>query len=194
MRNRTRTRKSSSRLNRRGHIQTRKKRGGLNEEEPYIKKCKHTFCKHFVRKSIKMRLKFLENFKKSPMDKITPEQKKNRETFIKEMESLDPKKVKQEFLEGCLLGYCNPGCKGTIFEDGLDKEDAKKLPMSVIKKFAGQPNNSQAIQFLTKARENIFKDVKGNTVLEKGFFKGLKKVHHLKKKGAVSGCTVFPVQ
>ena len=75
--------------------------------------------------------------------------------------------------------YCNPGCKGTIYQNNsFPKELEKKYSKKLIDK-------------LKKKRKELFKGNK--SVLVNNFYKDLKNktVKKLKKKGAISGCDSY---
>ena len=153
-----------------------------------IPKCTQTFCKQFVKRivsqTMKMRSASIKTIKQNMKnEKLTNEIKQKMQSLLKNVESITTKQVKQGAVEGCLSSFCNPGCKGTMFEDGT------KLPMSVIQKIKDQPNSSQIIQALTKIRKDLFKGKK--TVLNNDFYEGLKNMEELRRQGAISGCSIY---
>jgi hypothetical protein len=94
------------------------------------------------------------------------------------------KKQKKELENTCNLHYCNPDCKGTIFQKG------KQMPnLTELKQLKGSKKNKNWFQnFTQKMRKNIFK---GKTnVLNNGFYEKLpaKTRKILRKQGALSGC------
>ena len=119
----------------------------------------------------------------------TKEECKNIKIQIKYFKKLlhnynDEKQIKkkQKFvLETCKKQFCNEGCKGTIFEDGL----ANKLPKSMIEKYK---NNQNTKKLLINQRKKNFGNKK--SVLKDNFFEGIKtkEVKKHKKEGAISGC------
>ncbi len=93
-------------------------------------------------------------------------------------------KQKKELEATCKLHYCNPDCKGTIFQKG------KTMPaLEELKKLKGSKKNKNWFRnFTHKMRKNIFK---GKTnVLKNGFYEKLpsKTRKLIKNKGALSGC------
>ena len=92
----------------------------------------------------------------------------------------------------CEKIYNNPGCKGTILEDG----SPSKLPKGSadgLKRVFGKNNKTFRMfeRLLKKERVQLFKGRK--SVLKDNFFHKMsnKTVRNLKKQGATSGCTVF---
>jgi hypothetical protein len=93
-------------------------------------------------------------------------------------------KEKKDSVKKCFKAYCNPTCKGTIFQDG--KEFPKNITLTSKKKKI----RDLAITMLKGFRKQMFG--KKNSVLKDGFYEKLnsKTVKQLKKKGALSGCTI----
>jgi hypothetical protein len=116
-------------------------------------------------KAIAARLK-----KKYPKMKFLPHKKQT-------------KKQKKYALDVCMRGYCNPHCKGTIFEEGAPN----KLPDELLKRNKKFPS---LVPFMKKTRKDIFN--KKTNVLKDGFYEGLspEKIKEYKKMGATSGCSV----
>jgi len=92
----------------------------------------------------------------------------------------------------CEKTYMNPGCKGTIFEDG----PVNKLPTGADDFIKGNKILKGKIgnmftKMLKKERKSLFG--KRKTILKDNFYYKLsnKTVRNLKKKGATSGCTIF---
>jgi hypothetical protein len=130
-------------------------------------------------------------------------------TFIKKNKTLKPgKKFKAGFgkgflkirqdLEVCRRAHCNPGCKGTIFQDGKafpkEVEELAKKQMSGIRgiKTKTQRDALKMIVSLAKAtRKTIFKG-KSSVLRSNSFYKKLprKNVTRAKSRGAVSGCAM----
>ena len=91
------------------------------------------------------------------------------------------KKAKKERIEMCKSAYCNPTCSGTIYQDG-------EFPKELIEKYSKKENGKMLIESLKQFRKGIFNNKK--TVLKDGFYENLKDINGLKKKGAISGCTL----
>ncbi len=96
-------------------------------------------------------------------------------------------KLRKEDYANCSRAYCNPGCKGTLFESG--KYLSKAAKHRITKKFKGK-NSKLLLDIIKSTRKNIFK---GKTsVLKDDFYKKIpsKQVAIAKRKGALSGCTM----
>jgi len=148
-----------------------------------IKNCENKFCKEYyksVKKLSEISIKLLvEQFKKKDV-KITKEHKLK----IKEIkDKIKTKEFKEESMKLCKDSFCNPGCKGTIFQDN-------KFPQELVNKYIKQKNGKQIIKLLKKFRKDLFGEKK--TILKKGFYEKLN-VKKLKKKGAISGCASFSI-
>jgi hypothetical protein len=89
-------------------------------------------------------------------------------------------KQRKQLEKEVVKGFCNPGCKGTIFEEG----DPNSLPTGLPKK------NRESLRIL---RKGIFQNK--TNVLQNDFYKHWKKSHidTLKQAGAISGCTLLPL-
>jgi hypothetical protein len=86
----------------------------------------------------------------------------------------------------CEKGYCNPDCKGTIFEKG--KGD--KLPRGMKIPKTKVVTRKVMKKLLEKMRKDIFKGK--NNILKNSFYNKLSatEVKKAKKEGALSGCTL----
>lgn len=146
-----------------------------------IKKCENTFCKEYY-KQIK---KLSENLIKLTVEKYKNTDVKNTKEIklkIKEMkDKINSEKFKEESMEMCKNAFCNPGCKGTIFQNN-------KFPKELINKFSKHKDGEMVIKLLKKMRKNLFEGKK--TILKNGFYEALP-IKKLKKKGAVSGCAMM---
>jgi hypothetical protein len=103
--------------------------------------------------------------------------------MVKKLGKVHPDIVKR-LMQECKKGYCNPGCKGTMFQNGASFPKGIKGPNS-------RPLPKLVLNVIKKLRNNIFK---GKTsVLDKNFYEKLKKknVTCAKKRGATSGCTLL---
>jgi hypothetical protein len=122
-----------------------------------VKKCEKTFCKKYTQVYTQAIIKALVKRTKKKTFSIS-------------------KKEKAIIEKICSNTYCNPGCKGTIYQNNsFPKELEKKYSKKLINK-------------LKKNRKELFK--KKKSVLVNNFYKDLKNttVKKLKKKGAISGC------
>ena len=103
--------------------------------------------------------------------------------MVKKIGKVHPDRIKQ-LMSACQKGYCNPGCKGTMFQNGASFPKGIKGPN-------GKPLPKFVLDIIKKLRNSIFK---GKTsVLNKNFYDKLKKknVACAKKRGATSGCTLL---
>jgi len=85
----------------------------------------------------------------------------------------------REIMKQCKKGYCNPGCKGTIFQNG------KNFPKNV------KALTPMALSIMKGMRNGMFKNK--TSVLNRNFYEKLKNknVACAKKRGATSGCTLL---
>ncbi len=129
------------------------------------KYCEKKYCVPSVKKSIE----FVKPLLKT---------RKDTQRFIK---------IKQN---DCRLTYCNPKCKGTLFQD---KKMTNKEIIDDALRVNPKADIKDVVKFSKKFRKNIFKGQK--TVLDGNFYKGLTKKHRkeLLQKGAISGC-VAPLE
>jgi len=83
--------------------------------------------------------------------------------------------------EHCIATWCNPGCKGTIFEDGK----------TITKERLRIPYQEEHRKNLSKTRRKLFG--KRVTVLQNDFYEkhSKKEIDKYKKMGAISGCTEY---
>lgn len=164
------------------------------------KNCKETFCTEYAKKIIKIgnalgegqlkivkkRLETLEKKKNKSAEeeKELVERKRKFDQMVKEIrQKLKDKKeiqkrIKQN-IEGCSERYCNPECKGTLYET---RED---LAPELQKKYKAMP---ELITSYKNLKKELFKGRK--TVLKDGFYYKMKPKSRkaLEKKGAISGC------
>jgi hypothetical protein len=145
-----------------------------------IKKCENTFCKEYY-KQVK---KISDTIIKLTVEKCKNMDVKNTKEIklkIKEMkDKIKSRKFKEESMKLCKNSFCNPGCKGTIFQNN-------KFPKELVDKFSKHEDGEMTLKLLKKMRKNLFKGKK--TILKNGFYEELP-VKKLKKKGAVSGCAI----
>ena len=86
----------------------------------------------------------------------------------------------EDFLKSCKSTFCNPKCKGTVFQNG-------EFPQEIVNKCRKEKWDEDRIKNLKKMRQELFKGKK--TVLKGDFYEDLKGYRKYKKKGAISGCT-----
>jgi hypothetical protein len=133
------------------------------------RKCKKDYCeKVFVKNAQVFTDRFVKALKMKPM-KFTQKQKK-------------------ELAKKCLKGYCNPTCKGTLFQDG------KKFPKNIEIDSKNEKVRKIVLKFSKDMRKKIFG--KKTSILKNGFYEKLssKTVKQLKKEGAISGCSMMIIK
>ena len=147
----------------------------------------------------KLRKKAAKTMKKKLQGKSM---EKAEETYVKkslvEMEKPLEKSIVQIIFDNCQSGYCNPGCKGTVFEDGgeeLSNEAKQKIEQPVdadkhLNRKQKKIVKGLALSMSSKMRKSLFQGRK--TVLKNDFYYKIpnKTVSEAKQKGALSGCTV----
>ena len=153
------------------------------------KKCTDNFCKKYVARQTKKTEKFIKDM----VNHFAKKEDKTRVKSIylasikKSLSKLKSKKDQDKMLETCKETFCNPTCKGTIFQDdNLPKEVLDKINNN---KDLKDKDKKMLIEMVKNTRKNIFKNKK--TVLKDGFYEELENVDKLKKEGATSGCTLF---
>lgn len=143
-----------------------------------VKTCEKKFCKDYTKKiidkSTKMKNKMIESVEMKPSEKkmIDTVFKSTIKTLTKEI----PKK--------CSTAFCNPSCKGTVFQDGT------KFPEELKEKILKEKDGNVILDMLIAMRKSLFKDKK--SIIKNGFYKKLKQsdIKQLKKNGALSGCSI----
>jgi hypothetical protein len=142
-----------------------------------MERCESTYCgKTFEQGSDKMALMIAKGFGLP---------KKAKHDMLKKLRSKESRaKTRKE----CIKGYCNPGCKDTLFQAG------KEVPPSVYAKAAKGVKDSKQLSFLKSMLNSSRKRMFGNKsdVLKNSFYNKLpaKNVTRAKKQGALSGCTI----
>lgn len=88
-------------------------------------------------------------------------------------------------INSCKRGYCNPGCKGTMFQNG------KNFPENLDLNIKDEKTRKFAMNITRKIRTRMFKSK--SSVLKGEFFNKLKSsnVSRVKKQGALSGCSLM---
>jgi len=151
------------------------------------------FCRKSVNKTIKHNrslLKSVPKLTKTKLDSLYKKALKNRPQELKKIKEeykrmlkfiiftkkndktlFDKKKISQE----CNMHYCNPGCKGTIYEDEPGTSYIKTLPQKTR-------------SIIINLRKKLFNGKK--SILENNFNEKIttRKKNELKKQGAISGC------
>jgi hypothetical protein len=101
---------------------------------------------------------------------------------VKEMEKkINSKKFEKNTKKRCKKAFCNPKCKGTIFQN-------VEFPKEIEKEYQKEKDCKQIIPMFKIARESLFRGKK--TILKDSFYENLKDTNKIKKKGAISGCVL----
>ena len=168
-------------------------------DDDKMKKCKAKFVPLYDKKVKKNTRNFLNNMRTSTMKKykktVDKEEKKKLMNIYKALKPSTYNKKQQQIMNKMYeQAYCNPGCKGTMFQDNPypKKEIEENFKNSykirsnkkVTKKQLTQMNN-----FTKKIRKSLFKGRK--SVLKKNFYENLKGTEKMKKQGAISGCSIM---
>jgi uracil phosphoribosyltransferase len=155
----------------------------MNNSEKSVTRCKKTFCPKFILRQKQLTEKLTKNLTR----KVKGGHKnKELEKLIKNIikSTRNNKTLDKKMLEGCIMGYCNPSCKNTIFQAG------SKMTKSLEAQIKKEKHGDIVLDILKKTRKNIFGNKKN--VLTGDFYKDLPKdkVEKIQKQGAISGCTV----
>jgi len=151
-----------------------------------IKVCEDTFCKEYSKKTMKLSRAIIEiitsNNRLKNLDEKT-QIKINKKIKIIE-DSLKSKKFINESMKACKSAFCNPTCKGTIFQNN-------EFPKELEKKYSKKKDGIITIEYLKELRDSLFDGKK--TIIKDGFYIYLKKIKKLKKDGAISGCAIMSI-
>ena len=151
-------------------------------------KCSKNYCgKTFLKKQEALAVDFFnalsKHSSKGKNNNLTLKLKKKGLKQLKE----SMKKNRKANIAACEKAYCNPECKGTIFEKG------KSVPKELLNQdiFKKGPAKDLLKGLIIGQRKSIFG--KKTDVLKDGYYEKLssKTVEKLKKEGATSGCTLF---
>ena len=148
-----------------------------------IKKCEDTFCKEYSKKVIKMSKDVIKLvITKSKTKYLDEKLKYLLKIKIKDIQDkLKTKEFKDETKKLCKDSFCNPTCKGTIFQN-------EKFPKELEEKFIKEKDGKITIEYLKELRKKIFKDKK--SIIKDGFYTEFKDTQKIKKKGAISACAI----
>jgi len=165
-----------------------------------LKNCKDKYCTEYTNNIIKIGNATGEVFLKLIKKKLDTLEKKKNKT-VQEEETLkigknnynkmvkeirqklkDKKEIQkriQNNIKDCAQKFCNPECKGTLFETRID------LSPELQKKYKSMP---ELLTSYRNMKKELFKGRK--TVLKDGFYYKMKSKTRkaLEKKGAISGC------
>jgi hypothetical protein len=140
-----------------------------------IDKCVKDYCVPFVKKkhdnynSLFSSIEGFNNNKKGSNNHLTR----------KESMNID--------LKSCKRTACNPGCKGTFFENG----NSNKLPNS-FKNNSNTKSKNNMLKLYKKTRKNLFKNKK-SILKQNSFYYKLNNstIKRKKNKGVLSSCSVI---
>ena len=124
-------------------------------------------------------------FTKSQYDGL---QRVNKKFGLKmKTHTLKQMRANKKDIDACKKGYCNPECKGTIFQNG------KNFPANIDLNIKNAKSRKIAMNLTRLFRARMFKSK--SSVLKGDFFNKLKSsnVSRLKKQGALSGCSLMLV-
>jgi len=157
-----------------------------------IKKCENTFCKEYTKKVVekaKNMVKFLMTEYKNKIQQLDDETKNKFKLNNKSInDKLKDKKLINQIKKLCKEAFCNPSCKGTIFQNNEFPKELEKKIEKKFKKTLKENDIKEIIKSLKEMRNTLFKGKK--TILKDNFYINLKNVNKLKKEGALSGCTL----
>ena len=179
---------------------TRKKDSKIKDVRKTRKNCQETYCAEYAKniiktgnalgetmlKMVKKRLDSLAKKKNKSVEeeKELVERKRKFDQMVKEIrQKLEDKKEMQKRIKtnikSCSEMFCNPECKGTLYETRDD------LSPELQKKYKSMP---ELITSYKNRKKELFKGRK--TVLKDGFYYKMKPKTRkaFEKKGAISGC------
>lgn len=130
-----------------------------------VEQCAKKYCGKLRRETLKFRKNMYKDSKKMGI-KLPKLSKKEIETGDKLNH------------EACMAQWCNPGCKGTIFENGK----------TITKERLRIPYQEERRKQLSKTRRALFG--KRISVLNNDFYEkhSAQEIEKYKKNGAISGC------
>jgi len=130
-----------------------------------VEKCAKRYCGRLKRETHKIRKNMYRDARKKGIN-------------IPKMSKEEIDKGDKLNHEHCMATYCNPECKGTIFENGKN----------ITKETLRIPYQEERRKQLTKQRRNLFG--KRVNVLKNNFYINISKedIEKYKKNGAISGC------
>jgi len=152
-----------------------------------MEQCVKNYCGNtFLKNQEALALKFFNQLQKKSENKNKNYTLKLKKNAIKELKK-SMKKNRKANIATCKKGYCNPECKGTIFEKG------KSAPKEMFDEdiFEKGPAKNILKEFAINQRKGIFG--KKTDVLKDSFYEKLspETVKKLKKEGALSGCSLM---
>jgi chromosomal replication initiation ATPase DnaA len=152
-----------------------------------MEKCKTKLVPKLVANQNKFTKKFIDKiYKRRIKEELSQEKKENLEKEIKKNTKKDNARLVKQFTNA----YCNPGCKGTLFqEDDFDVETFVKE--NICKKDA--TCDAKNFVKLFKKQRKIFTKNRKRILTDDNFFYAFvnkTKKAKLIKDGALSGCAL----
>ena len=156
-------------------------------EENKIKKCEDTFCKQYVKKVQQLSKDIIKMMVEKV--KLGKTDKKTKDDFKKKIKTIMDNLKSKEFIDNakelCKNSFCNPKCKGTIFQNG-------KFPKEIIEKYSKTKDGDTIIKTLKLMRKKLFNGKK--TVIKDNFYIDFPVKNKIQKEGAISGCAKGLIQ
>jgi hypothetical protein len=160
-------------------------------------------CKKYCEKRVKM-VKTQKNKSKLTFAKMTKKIKSKSKTMTKEEKTQAKKQIKfvkgfeklfndKSIMKNCLKNNCNPGCKGTIYEDepGTEYEKSLNKEFSKLPKPKGKITTYDLINLFLQQRKKLFNGAKSITIDNFAPNISTKKRNQMKRDGAISCCNRF---
>jgi hypothetical protein len=148
-----------------------------------IKECENTFCNKYTKKVVDFSKDMIKIIAKKY--KIEDLDKKTKLELYKKIKNIEDKLKSKKFIteskKSCKTAFCNPSCKGTIFQ-------SNEFPKEIEKKYSKKKDGKVTIDFLKKIQDSLYNGKK--TIIKDDFYIKLKNIKKLKKEGAISGCTI----
>lgn len=165
-----------------------------------MEKCKTKLVPKLVDKQMKFTRKFVDDMLKKRIANLEKEYSKEpRADLEKEIKRLkkmmkpkkeDPK-VDKQLIKSLTSAYCNPGCEGTIFQEG--DLDIETFVNDYACKKSRRCDRKRLVKRFKETRKLIVKDRKRILDDDSFYYAFVNKTKkaQLIKDGAVSGCSVM---
>jgi DNA gyrase/topoisomerase IV subunit A len=166
-----------------------------------MEKCKTKLVPKLVDKQMKFTRKIVDNMLKKRIANLEKEYSKEpRADLEKEIKNLKKKmktkkedtKIEKQLIKSLTDAFCNPGCKGTIFQEG-DFDVESYVKDTICKKKDKTRDCKNMVKLIKKSRKTIVKDRKRILDDDSFYYAFVNKTKkaQLIKDGAVSGCAVM---
>ena len=154
-----------------------------------MNKCAKEYCgKTFLKNQENLAVNIFKKLSKNNNNNNNNKNKTLKNSLIKGIRK-SMRKDKKKNIETCKKAYCNPECKGTIFEKGTS------IPKEVFNQdiFKKGPLKDMLKEMIVNQRKEIFG--KKTDVLKDSFYEKLspKTIKKLKSNGATSGCSLLVI-